>query len=48
MVNFADLFVDVFKNAIELSRDAPPYFVFSLFFTAFIGLLGFVSSSLQL
>jgi hypothetical protein len=45
MANFADLFVDVFKNAIELSKDGPPYFVFSLFFTTFIGLLGFVSST---
>jgi hypothetical protein len=44
MVNFAEVLVEVLSKAVELSKEAPPYVVFSLFFTTFIASLGFVGS----
>jgi dolichyl-phosphate beta-glucosyltransferase len=43
MANFADMFVEVINGAVELSKDAPPYILFSLVFTTFIASSAFVS-----
>ncbi|EPE24495.1 Nucleotide-diphospho-sugar transferase [Glarea lozoyensis ATCC 20868] len=42
MSNFADMFLGVINGAVELSKDAPPYILFSLLFTTLIATGGFL------